>query len=112
MTRAESSQKRLSLAKLQKDHDRLKQLVLSLTSESGLIKASNDTMNGGGYAMNSGYAMSQSSGDSDVSPQNGQMKKTLVALKEVDIDTLIIEERERDIRKINQDIIMVNEMFQ
>lgn len=105
--RSEANPKRLAINKLQKDYERLKQLLQALAAESQLIKVSTESIS---TNRASGFGdMEEGSGDVDRS--NNKQKKMLVALKEVDIDTLIVEERERDIKKISQDILLVNEMF-
>jgi hypothetical protein len=68
----------------------------------------------GGYEAIGEYDNLENNQREESNSNNGQslsQKQQLVALKEVDIDSLILEERERDIKKINQDIIIVNEMF-
>eukprot|EP00607_Mallomonas_marina_P002812 CAMPEP_0182428904 /NCGR_PEP_ID=MMETSP1167-20130531/24494_1 /TAXON_ID=2988 /ORGANISM="Mallomonas Sp, Strain CCMP3275" /LENGTH=109 /DNA_ID=CAMNT_0024612113 /DNA_START=627 /DNA_END=956 /DNA_ORIENTATION=+ len=41
----------------------------------------------------------------------GPPPRLIQAYKDNDVDQAIIEEREREIRKINRDLVLVNEMF-
>lgn len=92
-------------------------MIQNLSSESGLIKVSLDALGSlssstkrAGNGSNNNLESSQFQDNANNNFKTGSQKQ-VVTLKEVDIDSLIIEERERDIKKINQDIIMVNEMF-
>eukprot|EP01035_Chromulina_nebulosa_P020588 gene20588-26696_t len=114
LPRAEVAQKRLGLGKLQKDYDRLKTLLQGLSNESSLIKISaTDSISNNSKRSSNNINDDIMNSDRivDDSGRGFGKEKTLIALKEVDIDSLIIEERERDIKKINHDILLVNEMF-
>ena len=107
--RAEVTSKRLAVSKLQKDFDRVKALVESIVVDASLIKADASLTS---TASSSASSAASSTTFINAGGGNGQLQQgQLVALREVDIDALIVEERERDIVKLNQDIRLVNEMF-
>jgi hypothetical protein len=113
--RTEVASKRLAISKLQKDHERVKTLVDSLSSECAQIKVSSDGSNSSsgkqkGFVddFNQDTSRNQSGGMAQAQTLKGPQ---FVAIQEVDIDSLIIEEREREIKKLNNDIKLVNEMF-
>ena len=54
---------------------------------------------------------SQSNNLGKQNPTGQQQVQSQLLIQEVDIDSLIIEERERDIKKLTNDIKIVNEMF-
>jgi hypothetical protein len=49
--------------------------------------------------------------DGEFNEGNYQSFQLLQTLQGKDVDEAILRERERDLRKINQDLAMVNEMF-
>lgn len=99
------AQKRIALGKLSKDFDRLKSTLSAITSECGAIRVSSVTETNGYF---------RTGGDDDkVSSdrQNVNQLQLIQTLQGKDVDEAIQRERERDLRKINQDLAMVNEMF-
>ena len=125
LPRTEIASKRLALAKLQKDFERIQTLIQTLGSESALIKvdpsASSSAGSRGGSSKGGAGAQYQQQSeygggriDLDLPVGGGGHKEVaqqLIAVNEVDIDTLIVEERERDIKRLTTDIRLVNEMF-
>lgn len=114
MPRSEIAQKRIALAKLQKDFEKVKIGVQALVNESSLIQvqpvagAASDgfSRTGGNGSESSGF-----DGPSSGGQQQMQAPRFIQTLQGQDVDDAIMEERERDIRKMNQDLAMVNEMF-
>jgi hypothetical protein len=80
------AQKRIALGKLSKDFDRLKSTLSVITNECDIDAVSHER-------------------------QNVNQLQLIQTLQGKDVDEAIQRERERDLRKINQDLAMVNEMF-
>lgn len=98
----------MTIGKLQKDNERLRNLIQSLISEASSIKPTESKK-----SSSSAFIEENKTGIANEGSEYGDLKiqSQLIKVQEVDIDSLIIEERERDIKKINQDILLVNEMF-
>lgn len=118
LPRQEAAPKRTALGKLQKDFDRIKINMQALSSESALIKISHDmgeseSFNRIGEVTTNGMQReSHQTGDGGGAPMDQQQKLALVPLMQGnEVDDAIMEEREKDIRKMNQDLALVNEMF-
>ena len=113
MPRTESGPKRATLGKLQKDFERLKVSVQSISSESSLVKVSLDGVSNDTFSRTEGFSgpdkIQQNSVDSSKVLKQDLQLKPLMQGREV--DEAIMEERERDIQKINKDLLLVNEMF-
>jgi hypothetical protein len=121
----DAASKRTALSKLQKDFERIKINIQAIQSESSLIKVSMD-LAGTENFNRIGDASSAASKPSraDLRPAGGiagstdddnlplpPTLKLMPLMQGQEVDDAIMEERERDIRKINQDLAMVNEMF-
>lgn len=130
---AETKMAMAALIKLQRDYDKLKDATENLTKESQLINViagssnSQASSNGPNFTRTGGPLSSSSSsgnantpfvfdlptqGDSSTFSYGGQQQKQVTILRDQDIDALIREERERDIKKVHSDMILVNDMFQ
>ena len=128
--RTEAASKRTTLAKLQKDFERIKVNVQAISSESALIKVTreaggeserfNRTGNGSSGKSNNFDANDQymSGGNQSIRDlpapplhQTQQQMTLKPVLSGREVDDAIMEERERDILKMNQDLALVNEMF-
>ena len=99
------AQKRIALGKLSKDFDRLKSTLSAITSECGAIRVS---------SVNEINGYFRTGGDDDKMSsdrQNVNQLQLVQTLQGKDVDEAIQRERERDLRKIKQDLAMVNEMF-
>jgi len=121
------AQKRIALGKLSKDFDRVKLGVQAIIGEASLIKvAAIEGGGGGGDGFNRrgggpGSGVAGGGGERDFGADDDSGAAAVAASKHEhifqqaivgrDVDDLIMEERERDIRKMNQDLLMVNEMF-
>lgn len=114
------AQKRLAVSKLQKDYDRVKQVVDSLAEQAESKMAQAGAPQGGeaGAGGRNGLGAVPARGSehtsgggrgSDFSVQGGP--RVLQKLQGYEVDEAIAEERERDIIKINEDLKLVNEMF-
>lgn len=120
MPRNEGAMQRATVSKLFKDYERLKVSLEGIQSESQLIKtqaggAGVETFNRTTHSSSSTTTSSSSSTFQHYEhrEQSQTQKldiKPLVQLQ--DIDEIILEERERDIKKINEDLAMVNDMFE
>ena len=126
----EVAARRIAVGKLLKDFERVKALVHVQVSEASLIKvaANADGANngagfggGGGGAAGSVFRVAGGRGgpqdfnltSDPASPTEGKLVPKLIqTLQGQDVDELILEERERDIKKMNQDLQLVHEMFQ
>lgn len=122
LPRNEIASKRASLAKLQKDFDRIKVALPGVISDASLIKVDRGMVGTGSSKSNngSGFMRVTSSSQKGIPTPPGQggrqqqqlqqMPKVPVLIEQ-DIDEMIIEERNRDIQKLNSDLIKVNEIF-
>jgi hypothetical protein len=108
------------LIKLQKDFDRVRPFVQTMIRDCAAIKAVNysgsgpSSASGGAGRSADGGGSRYDGGGSGASASSGNMKSRepiLIQATVQDVDELILEERERDIMKINRDIVLVNEMF-
>jgi hypothetical protein len=113
--RAEIAQKRIALGKLSKDFERVKTIVVTMVGEANSIKVVKDG-NGKQASSSSVFRMESSNsegGSGGAGPQKlSQGKMTFTQqMAGQDVDDMIMEERERDIKKMNQDLLLVNEMF-
>lgn len=135
MPRTEAAPKRTAVGKLQKDFERIKMNVQALSSEASLIKVSQELAGKESFARVGGGAGSSGGAGRRNTPSSGnifderpplppeeqqqqqqfQTKSGLQIqnmLQDREIDEAIMAERERDIKKLNNDIRLVNEMFQ
>lgn len=115
--------------KLQKDFEKTRINVDSLAKESLLVRVDTGSSAGatggsaGGNRAGFGPSVGRLGGDSygnvsgpsDDDGSGGRVQKQQMILRPVmqehDIDQMLIEERERDILKINKDLAMVHDMF-
>ena len=122
LPRTEIAQKRIALGKISKDFDRVKASVVLLVAEAGSIKVetaskSGKNSNGKNNEDIDGanvFLMGQQGGASGNGTPGGKannLPQFQQQLQGQDVDDLIAEERERDIKKMNQDLRLVNEMF-
>jgi hypothetical protein len=110
------AQKRLAVSKLQKDYERVRQVVEGLvkTSEAKMIAGPGE--GGAGEAGSSGGARygnmkNGSAGEGRTVSNSSDGPRVLQKLQGHEVDEAIAQERERDILKINEDLKLVNEMF-
>ena len=97
LPRNEATPRRITVVKLKKDFDRVKEYVQNLYKDINILRSKEV----------------QSSASSSSQQGNG-MNNQFTALKTIqghDVDQAIIEEREKDIMQINKDLVLVNEMF-
>jgi len=123
MPRTEIATSRAAISKIQKDFERIKSIMLNTSNEVSLLRASNETdssrqgnniRNNNSDSKFNGLVVSEplSSNANQYNPPQQQQQLTMKPLmEEHDVDQMIIEERERDIRKVNHDLALVNEMF-
>ena len=96
-----------TIGKLQKDFDRLKVNLQSLISESALIKI---TMNDNTFknTKTDDVLVEELNNNRTVFQPQFIIHNTMTGQE---VDDAIMAERERDIKKMNQDLLLVNEMF-
>jgi hypothetical protein len=96
-----------TIGKLQKDFDRLKVNLQSLISESALIKI---TMNDNTFknTKTDDVLIEELNNNRTVFQPQFIIHNTMTGQE---VDDAIMAERERDIKKMNQDLLLVNEMF-
>jgi hypothetical protein len=108
------------LIKLQKDFDRVRPFVQTMIRDCAGIKAVNysgfgpnsaSAPAGGRSADGGGSRNDAGSGSNSNAGSSKSREPILIQATVQDVDELILEERERDIMKINRDIVLVNEMF-
>lgn len=128
MPRQDAALQRATVSKLFKDYERLKASLEGIVSEAQLIKVQpgseaavesfNRTGNNNNNNQRSAYSQHAHESRQEDSRMNNQQKQQMQTLDTKpliqiqDIDEVIIAERERDIQKINEDIAMVNDMFE
>lgn len=117
--RVDIAQKRLALSKLLKDDDRLKMMIQALSSESSSLRVTLDIETNSSKNNKDDSLAKLTKNIKDEADDRGkgsrqqqqQQHQQMIAIKGEDVDVMILEERERDIRRINEDIALVNEMF-
>ena len=117
-TASDAGLQRAGLSKLYKDYERLKVTMESLSSESQLVKVhvgGNNSENTEAFARTGNYVPNEADSSAKSNNNTGNLQKQAIVMKPLiqiqDIDELIIEEREREIKKINEDLFLVNDMF-
>lgn len=135
LPRTEVTSKRATLSKLLKDFDRIKINIQALVNESSLVKVTNekgetdsfkrvvntsssvklDSSNNTDKNTNNEYDNQNITKNSLSKNNNSLQQQQQIVLKPLltgkEVDEAIIEERERDIKKMNHDLLLVNEMF-
>jgi syntaxin 7 len=115
--RATIAQKRIALAKLLKDFDRVRASLAATTAECATIVVnvteSGSTKGGGpvGNGSNSNKNPFDEPDDSGAQSSSVRQPKLIQTLQGKDVDEAIMREREKELQKINRDIRLVNEMF-
>lgn len=103
------AQKRTALSKLLKDFDRVRTTLNAITNECNSIRVSVISVDDSSGSSKL-KEKDDEEGDSNEGMHN-QQYQLVQTLQGKDVDEAILRERERDLRKINQDLAMVNEMF-
>jgi hypothetical protein len=115
MSRTEAAAPRAALSKLQKDLERLRGTMQSVASDVSLLRVSAEAETDPAASAWRILSPGGSSDEQQQQYQQQQQQPQQLALKplmhEQDVDQMIIEERERDIKKLNHDLALVNEMF-
>lgn len=105
LPREEASSRRVSAVKLQRDYDRVFSQYQSILRDHANLRVDRSIQ-----AASTNDSFSNAYDNSNVGHQtNFQQQKLMHEL--IDVDEAIIEEREKDIKKINEDLHLVNEMF-
>jgi hypothetical protein len=86
---------------LQKDFERVKLGIQGVTREASSIEISRDEQS----------AMQETAPSNNNTTSLPGGIKLLQTMQGKEVDEAIMEERERDIRKINEDLLLVKEMF-
>ena len=111
LPREEAVGRRVSVVKLQKDYERVKTQYQTILSNYSTLRVDRSAGAGGRDSdgpLSAAFDTDLSTTDSQ---RGGQRQQQAMLLHGQDVDDAIIEEREQDIRKINQDLVLVNEMF-
>ena len=112
LPRTAVAQKRIAIGKLMKDFDRVKVTLNAIVGESATIKITATTAasssSGGSNGQDGKNPFATDEIESSFSSKQPRLIQTLQG-KEV--DEAIMRERERDLKKINRDLLLVNEMF-
>jgi t-SNARE complex subunit (syntaxin) len=120
LPRNEIASRRASIAKLQKDFDRIKVALPGIASDAATIKVNRDIVVASSASASSSRFVRMSNNSNEQLPthpvqqqmqQKQQQTHMHPVIIEQDIEEMIIEERNRDILKINQDLQKVNEIF-
>ena len=98
-------QKRTLLIKLSKDFDRVKASLTVVIAESSTVRVGGNRDDAG----SSGGSKNGSGGSGQQQQQQMLLQSQLVQGQ--DVDQMILEERHRDIVKMNQDLLLVKEMM-
>ena len=106
MPRTAVAQKRIALGKLMKDYDRVKTTLNAVVGESAAIKVAVPSSSSGG-----GGGGGNPFDEDDGGGLNSRQPRLIQTLQGKEVDDAIMLERERDLRKINRDLQLVNEMF-
>lgn len=111
----EVAQKRIALGKLLKDHEKIKAGLQQVCSDALMIKVTQES------APRTVFSRTGASpGEDTTAAEKGtsserrrqlQEPQILHAIQGQDVDDAIREEREREIIKMNQDLVLVNEMM-
>ncbi len=101
-TPSELASRRLALSKIGNDINRVTNLLQQAGNDTGLMTVTS-------YSSSTSVTSSSSGG---VRVQQQQQVLAFQAIQGQEVDDMIMEERARDITRINQDIQIVNEMFQ
>lgn len=114
--RAVIAQKRISLAKLLKDFDRVRASLAATTAECATIAVnvseSSSSNSGSVGTIGSGKnPFDEVSGGDTQQSCSVRQPKLIQTLQGKDVDEAIMRERERELQKINRDMRLVNEMF-
>jgi hypothetical protein len=109
----ETAQRRVALDKLSKDFQKIRGIAQSVYNDAGFISVDNGGRNGMTYnPVEDAGSGSQplSAGVGKNQPQM-QMQEAQIQMLGESVDEAIALEREREIRQMNQDIVLVNEMM-
>ena len=128
--RASIAQKRIALAKLMKDFDRVRASLAAVIAEYATITVNvpeissrkqggvpcSGSLLGSSNGSNHGILKTSNNNTTDEDTQNNgnnniRQPKLIQTLQGKDVDEAIMKERERELQKINRDIRLVNEMF-
>lgn len=98
LPREKSASQKVTIVKLQKDLDRMKTLHQTLARDHSNLRV--DRVAGNNNQNN----------QNPFNNNNSQQQEQLM-MQPQDVDDALIEERDKDIQKINDDLVLVNEMF-
>lgn len=105
--------RRVSVVKLQKDYERVKQQHQTILSNYSTVRVDRNAGTSSGRSAGGSFSNAyDNSAGVDVGPHGSQQQQHhILQLQGQDVEDMIIEERAKDIQKINQDLVLVNEMF-
>jgi t-SNARE complex subunit (syntaxin) len=112
LPRTSVAQKRIALGKLMKDFDRVKLTLNAIVGESATIKVAAPTSSSSSSSSSSSKGSGKNPFDDEEGTNfNSRQPRLIQTLQGKEVDEAIVRERERDLRKINRDLQLVNEMF-
>jgi hypothetical protein len=113
----ETAQRRIALDKLSKDFQKIKTIVQTVYTDVNMVSVSENGARGGS-ARNTGDNNSDTRSAEPLSAGLGknqqmqmQMQEPALQMLGESVDEAIALEREREIRQMNQDLLLVNEMM-
>lgn len=111
LPREEGASRRVSVVKLQRDYERVSTQFQNIQKDHTTLRVDRTTQgNSSPDNFSNAYDNSQN-GTPQYQQYQQQQQQQQIMHELVDVDDAIIEERERDIKKINQELLLVNEMF-
>jgi hypothetical protein len=112
LPRDQAVARRVSVVKLQKDYEKIKVQYQTILSNYSTIRVDRSAGTSGNADGSFSNAYDNSAGGFSA-PQGRQQQQQhqMIQLQGQDVEDMIIEEREKDIQKINHDLVLVNEMF-
>lgn len=110
LAKGEGQQAKVALVKLQKDFERVRGGVQGVMRDAQAVEIAEEELHIQGSASIAGAT---SGGALGVGNQASSAQPRLVqAMQGKEVDEALMQERERDIQQINQDLVLVKEMFQ
>lgn len=107
LAKGEGQQARVALVKLQKDYERVRDGIQGVIRDAYAVEISEEELHIQGAASVAGNG-GVGSGNQTVF----QQPRLIQAMQGREVDEALMQERERDIKQINQDLVLVKEMFQ
>lgn len=105
LAKGEGQQARVALVKLQKDFERARSGIQGVMRDAQSVEISEEELHIQGAASVAGAEGGGSNQTVSTQP------RLIQAMQGREVDEALMEERERDIKQINEDLVLVKEMF-